>query len=403
MAVLGMFVTTNLEANERSHAWRLGIMDQYPDAAPLAHMIYRTGKERVSDPYFRWYERAFNPRELTVSAGTITTAGTVAIDDTTTYTIIFGANEAYNCRTGTLLYNPSRNSSDGSIGELVRVTTDPTNSTTVTVVRGLGATGNAVNWVAADKVQVIGNAQAEGAALGTAIGSLPTAYANYCQIFRNVADISRTLAKTKLRTGDKRADAQKTALLEHELDKEWAFLFGRADENLSTTPGPTRTTGGLFNRISTNVYDAADAVTLEDFNDWLADVFQEGSSEKLMLCGSSALLTLENMARAYSWQVADIPKQDSFGMGLKSWKNSFGTCMIKEHKLLSKSTTYRDWAFLVDPDKFVYRYVDDTQWLPNRQDNGADRITGEYLAEIGLEIHQEYCHGIMKNCSAFAG
>ena len=392
MPVLGMNITTNLEANERSHAWRLGIMDQYPDAAPLAHLIYRVGKERASDPYFRWYERTFNDREIEVVG---TGMGEVSAGATDTLTVVAG--QAYNLRIGSLVWNPATE-------ELVRVYEDPTANNTANVVRGIGSTsGSLAAWTSASMVQVVGNAQAEGANLGTAISNAPTAYANYCQIFRNVADISRTLAKTKLRTGDKRADAQKQALLEHELDKEWSYFFGLADEDTNTTPGPTRYTGGLYARIATNIYNANDALTLANFNSFLADVFADGTEERLLLCGSRLMLTLEDMARAYTYNWTDVGKQDTFGMNLKSWKTAWGTLFIKEHKLFSKNSIYRDWGFVIDPEKFVYRFVDDTTWLPNRQDNGADRITGEYLAEVGLEIHQEWTHGVIKNASAFAG
>lgn len=388
MAVLGMWVTTNLESNERSHAWRLGIMDQFPDAAPLAHVIYRVGKEKASDPYFRWFERTFNPREMTI-------ASTEAVTTSAQFTVAAG--EAYYCRVGTLIWNPA-------IEELVRVTQDPTVGVNnlITVSRGYAGTTPGT-WTQNDKVQIIGNAQPEGASIGSAIGYAPTAYYNYCQIFRNVADISRTAAKTKLRTGDKRADAQKQALRDHELDKEWAFLFGVRGEDTSTSPGPTRTTGGLYSRITSHIYNASDALTLSDFNDHLADVFANGSDEKLLLSGSKMMLALEDMARAYTYNWSDVGKQDTFGMNLKSWRTAFGTLMIKEHKLMSLNSVYNDWGFIIDPDKFVYRFVDDTTWLPNRQDNGADRITGEYLAEVGLEIHEEYNHSVIKNCSAFAG
>lgn len=390
MAVLGMWVTTNLEATERSHAWRLGIMDQFPDAAPLCHMIYRVGKEKASDPYFRWHERLFNPRELTLAATVSDTASTTA-------QLTLASGQAYFCRTGTLIWNPTTE-------ELVRVYQDPSAGVNnlVLVTRAYASTTPAA-WTSADKVQIIGNAQPEGGSLGAAIGYAPSAYDNYCQIFRNVADISRTAAKTKLRTGDKRADAQKQALRDHELDKEWAFLFGVKGEDTSTSPGATRTTGGLYERITSHIYNASDALTLSDWNDFLADVFANGSEEKLLLAGSKMMLALEDMARAYTYAWTDVGKQDTFGMNLRSWKTAWGTLMIKEHKLLSLSTAYQDWGFIVDPDEFVYRFVDDTTWLPNRQDNGADRITGEYLAEVGLEVHQEFNHGVIKNCSAFAG
>lgn len=393
MPVLGMRHTTNLSSDERPKAWRLGIMDEYPDAAPLAHLIYRVGKEKVSDPEFNWFERRFNTRELTVNVADVPGALNAGNADT----VAVGTGEAYNCRLGSILMNTRTL-------ERVRVTDNPESpGDAMDILRGVGGSGLQDAWLENDVLQVIGSAFAEGADVGSAITYDPSKYYNYCQIFRNVADISRTLSKTMLRTGDKKKDAQKQALLQHELDKEWSFLFGARSENLTTSPGPTRTTDGLISVISTHVIDFSSGLTLSGWNDYLKDLLGDGSEEKLLLCGADLLLTLENMARAYSYQWADVAKQDSFGMTMRKWITSFGTLMIKEHKLLSKSSVFSDWGFIVDPEEFVYRFVDDTEWLQNRQDNGADRIIGEYLAEVGLEIHNEYHHGIIKNCNSFVG
>lgn len=396
MPVLGMRTTTNLtDSTERPKAWRLGIMDEYPDAAPLTHLIYRVGKEKVSDPEFNWFERRFATRELTPDAGDLPGAGVLA---GAADTARFGSGEAYNVRAGSILLNTTTM-------ERVIVTADPVDSQNVSIIRGVGASGAQSAWLITHAVQVIGNAQAEGADVGSAITTDPAKKYNYCQIFRNVADVTKTLAATTLRTGDKQKDAQKQALLFHEIDKEWAFMFGIPSEDLTAAPGPRRTTAGLYNYISTNSTDFVAGLTLSGWNTMLKNLFQYGSDEKLLLCGASTIMALENMARAYSYQWADVGKQDSFGMTMRKWITSFGTLMVKEHKLLSRSTKFSSWGFIIDPDNLVYRFVGgrDTDWYPEVQNPGQDRVIGEYLAECGLECHNEYTFGLVKNCSAFVG
>lgn len=394
MPVLGMRHTANLEATERPKAWRLGILDEYPDAAPLMNVVTRIGKEKVSDPEFNWYERRFATRELTVNAGDVPDQQTAGVQDT----VQVGSGEAYNAKLGSLGINTTTL-------ERVLVYQDPSSGNVLNIIRGVGSTGNQGTWASGQKLQIFSNAQAEGAGVGSAITTDPSKKYNYTQIVRNVADTSGTLSATLLRTGDKRKDAQKQALLNHELDKEWNAMLGIASEDLTATPGPRRTTAGLLSVINTNVSDFSSGLTLNGWNTALAAPLSSGSSEKLLLLGSTALLVLENMARAYSYQWADVGKQDSFGMSMRRWITSFGTVYIKEHKLLSKSSTFKTWGFLVDTQNITYRFVQgrDTEWFQNRQDNGADRFIGEYLAEIGFEIQNEYESAIFKNINQFVG
>lgn len=393
MPVLGMRHTGNLESLERPKAWRQGIYDEYPDAAPLVHLIYRTGKERASDPEFNWYERRTPTRELTLAAAV---AG-----GSPTATITVGTDEAYNCVKGSMLFHEPT-------GQTVIVTADPTTGNQLAIKTIDGS--NLQAWASGSKVQVFSNAHPEGGDVGAAISIQPVKYTNYCQIFRNVADISRTLSKTTLRTGDKRKDAQKTALLLHEMDKEGAFLWGVKYEDLTAVPGPRRTTEGIITKILTDTTGQANIVdfsstglTMNGWNNFLAQVFTNGSDEKILYAGRQLMLVLEQMVRAYSIQLYDVNKQDTFGMELSKWKTSFGTLYIKEHKLFSRNAKYKSAGLILDPETVVYRYVDDTEWYPNRQNPGSDRFIGEYLAEVGIEFREIYKSGLILNANTYGG
>lgn len=394
MPVLGMLNTNTLEATERGKAWRLGIMDEFPNAAPLCNLMYRVGKEKVADPEFSWYERRFPTREMTVATG----PGSGTTGDTDN--VVVGTNEAYNVRAGDIVVHVTSM-------ERARVTTTPSVHNTFTIIRNIGGSGAVSDWAASSKVWCFTNAQVEGSSLGTALTVAPTRKYNYLQIFRNFADTTKTLAAVKLRsTGDRFKDAQLSAQLMHEVDKEGALLFGIASEDLTGTT-PLRTTAGLASFVTTNSYDASSGLTLSGWNNFLKGCFSaNGSSdEKILVCGCDMLLALENMARAYSYAWADVGEQDSYGMELKKWKTSFGTVFVHEHKLLSKLSALRSWGFLVDPDQLVYRYLEgrDTDWSPNLQAPGDDKLVGHWLAEAGFEIHNEYTMGIVKGASTFAG
>ena len=52
-------------------------------------------------------------------------------------------------------------------------------------------------------------------------------------------------------------------------------------------------------------------------------------------------------------------------------------------------------AVILDTKDLRYRYIDDTSLLKDRQGNGVDGVTDEYLTESGLEILQEKTHAVI--------
>ena len=52
-------------------------------------------------------------------------------------------------------------------------------------------------------------------------------------------------------------------------------------------------------------------------------------------------------------------------------------------------------AVILDTKDLRYRYIDDTSLLKDRQGNGVDGVTDEYLTEAGLEILQEKTHAVI--------
>jgi len=391
MAFLGMQHYGTLEELERPKAWRQGIYEEYPNATPLVHLTYRTGKEKTSDVEFLWYERRFPTRIMTVA--TAPGAGNAGDTDA----LVVDAGEAYNAKKDSLLISLSTY-------ERALVKADPTDGITLSILRGVGITGAVADWAIDTKVAVFSTAIASGADVGTAINFAPVKKQGACQIFRNVADVTRTLNKTLTRTGNKFKDAQKNSLLLHELDKEGAALWGIRSEDLTASPAPRYTSDGLLAKIETNIVDFTAGLTLKGWNTYVANVLSKGSDEKILYAGCDLIGAINDMARMYTFQWEQMSKQDTFGMDITVLRSPGGKRLaIQEHRLMTENPTFKSWGFVVDPDAIYYRVVDDTEWLPNREGNGADRIIGEYLAEVGFEIQQEYRHGVIKNCSMFLG
>jgi hypothetical protein len=386
MPTLGMRATNQGQSDERPYAWRLGIHNLYPNAAPLLHVITRASKQIVSDPEFRHFEKTLPAQLITVNG---------AVSGTTATQMTVDSDDAFKVRKDHLLRNLRTL-------ETVRVTADPSSATVINFARSVGATAAAaINDD--DTFLVLGTAHAEGDPVPTAVWYDPSKIEGACQIFRNPTDQTETARRTDMRTGPVQKEARREALLLHEIDKERAFMFG---EISSSESGNTarRTTTSLLERISTNVKDFSDVVTKSAVNTELSNLFTDGSQEKLMLCGNGALLTLWNMVEAFAWNVYDR-SDASYGIKLNEIVTPFGSLMITHDKLLTKTTGLTDWAMIVDPQYLAYRFVKgrDTELLRNRQNPGDDRVIDEYLAEIGLEVQHESTHAVWKNMAAFSG
>jgi hypothetical protein len=337
------------QADERPYAWRLGIHNLYKNAA----------------------------------AGTTATQMTV------------NSGDAFKIRKDYLLRNTRT-------FETFRVTADPSSGTIVNFARSVGTTAAAaINDD--DNFVVLGTAHSEGDPVPTAVWYDPTKIFGACQIFRNSTDQTETARRTDMRTGPISKEARRESLLLHEIDKERAFLFSEYSVSASGN-AVRRTSTSVLEKISTNVTDFSGTVTRTSLNSALADIFEDGSQEKLFLGGKATMLTLWNLIESMAWQVYDRTDA-SYGIKINEIVTPFGSLMVTHDKLLTKTTDFSDWAFVLDPEYLSYRFVKgrDTELKKNRQNPGDDRVIDEYLAEIGLEVMHEETHGVLKNMTAFAG
>jgi len=387
MATLGMRASNQGDSSERPYAWRLGTHNLYKNAAPLLHVITRASKQKVSDAEFNHFEKTFPKQIVKINDGANIAAGI------TVFTVDSG--DAYKVRKDYLLRNTRQ-------FETVRVTADPVSATSITVARSVGTTAAAqVNDD--DNFVVLGPAHSEGDPVPTAVWYDPSKISGACQIFRNSTDQTETARRTDMRTGPISKEARRETLLLHEIDKERAFMFSEYSVSASGN-AVRRTTTSLLEKIASNINDFSGTVTRSTLNSALANVFEDGAQEKLFLGGKGTMLTLWNLIESMSWQVYDRTKA-SYGIKINEIVTPFGSLMVTHDKLLTKTTDFSDWAFVIDPEYLSYRFVKgrDTELLRNRQNPGDDRVIDEYLAEVGLEVSHESTHGVFKNMTAFAG
>jgi len=386
MAVLGLRGSTSFDSDARPKNYRQILLLLNPNTeAPLTAMLGMLRNEPTDDPEFKIFEKTL-PAQFAVVSGSHTSS-------VTTITLATAGDEK-KFKKGHAVMNDRTQ-------EIMWVTVDPTTASQINVERGKGTTAAAMNNL--DGLTILGSHHEEGAAVPTAITYDPTVVTNYTQIFRTVIDLTNTALQTRLRYAEAGplTEMKREALEIHSIEQEKQFLWGSGVED-TTGAQPERTTKGMFNFITSNVQDFADSVDIDTWENFLEDIFENGSNEKLLLCGNRALNVINKVARAHG-DIQMNPTSETFGMQIMRYLTPYGTLQIKQHHLLSKNSTFSDWGFVIDPKHVVYRFLRgrDTKYLKARENAGDDAKKDEYLTEAGLELQFETVHGVVKNMSAF--
>lgn len=410
MPILGMRTTANFVTNQRPENWRETILLLYPNSskvaqAPLTALTAVMKTRKVDDPVFHWWEKYLNNRRFLITADVASASGGAAGSLTVDAT-----------------YNPATTVKKGDVllieqtGEVVRVSSDPTATNTIAVIRGAntGGAGTAITIAGAGVnpyAMVIGSAFEEGSDAPTGVNFDPTERFNNTQIFRSSLEMTRTASQTRLRTGDQVAEAKRECLEFFSVDMERAFFFGK--KGSSTLNGkPLRMMSGVMEQISSvsgaNVITADSSVGVD--MDWLmANMelwFRDGSSEKVAFAGNQALLVLNEIVRKNSsLQIESGIKE--YGMTVSKLYSPFGTLVIKTHPLFTQQMggTNGGTAFyshsatmvILDMDFVQYVYLQDVEYQKDLTPIGLDGLKSGYLAEVSIQIGHPKAHFIVKN------
>jgi hypothetical protein len=386
--ILGLRDVADYSSNERPKSWRGVIQREMPQVAPLNVMLAGVKKEAVDDPEFNWFDKGIQTRHTAInySTGYDSTATTITVD------------AAKYFRAGDLIKNVSTD-------EVMRVTADPTASTTLIIARGWGSTAAALTDN--DVLFCVGAAIAEGADVRSGLYIDPTKRYNYTQIFRHPLSLTNTGKAVKMRTGAPYQEMKRDAFEQHVMDMERAFFFGVRYED-TTGDEPKRSTGGLVQYITTNVTTVSGGtLTHAAWSSFLKTLFTYGSNEKIVFCGNQFLSVMEQMSE-FRGQFNLMKDTDVYGIQLKKWQTTFGTVYFKLHPLFNEVTVHSKMAVFVEPKRLIYKYLAgngvnrDTKLLKDRQSPGQDRTVDEFLTECGLEVHNERTMGILKNVNAFS-
>jgi hypothetical protein len=423
-AFLGMRGNGDWITDQRPKNWRETMLFLYPNGSmPLTAIMSKMKSEKTDDPQYYWWTKLL-PNQAAAVTGVYTDTAllTAYVSGGVAGSVIYLkmlSTDIIHFRQGhTVLMRDASDLTLDTVGKVIAVAANGVNS--YIAVKLLESDDNGAAYlVQCDVVMVIGNMNAEGAAMPNAIAYDPTKLYNYTQIFRTPLSITRTARKTKLRTGDQYKEAKREALELHGIEMEKAFLFGIAYEGTGDNGKPERMTEGLVPHIKANnsscVSNFQTNATYHGKN-WTDDgggedflmayfevLFRYGRQEKLAICGSGALLGLNKLAQA-NGHFTMTSTTKSYGISVTEMVTPFGTVYFKTHPLFNVEATLRNTMVLFEPENCVYRYIDDTQFYgegdakqaaPGTNGGRIDGTQEEYLTECGLEYHHPYTAGLL--------
>uniref|UniRef100_A0A6M3KQV9 Putative capsid protein n=1 Tax=viral metagenome TaxID=1070528 RepID=A0A6M3KQV9_9ZZZZ len=429
-AFLGMRGTGSWATDQRPKSYRESILFLFPNGtAPLTAIMSKLKSESVDDPEYNWWTKGLATQRAAITG--IYTAATMLLGDAQgdVATSVAGdmkwikmtAADARFFRIGHQVL--LRDASDFTVDLNAKVIAVSINGASSFIqVKLLEADDNSSyshNISDCDTVLIIGNINAEGAVMPTGLTSDPTKVYNYTQIFRSPVSITRTARKTRLRTGDAYKEMKREALENHSIEMEKAFLFGVRSENTGDNGYPERTTDGIITMIRRDAAANVDDYTLNEtyagkewteagggetwLNNFLEVLFRYGKGEKLALCGSGALLGINNLAQSGSHMtLASTDK--TYGINVNRWLTPFGVVNLLTHPLFSIETTLRNSMLIIEPQNLIYKYIDDTDFYaegdakkagPGVNASRKDATDEEWLTEAGLEMHHPSTAGFL--------
>ena len=415
MAILGLRDTSGFTtAGERPQNWRETLLLLYPNSAeaakaPLTALTSLMKEKSTDDPHFHWFTKTLDDRRLklnvALAAGTPGASASLAVDDTFKPAIVVYENS--------VLYVEAT-------GEILLVTADPVDTNNIIVSRGFGgSTPAAVDPAVAGTnpyLLIIGSAFEEGSMPPTGVNFDPEEQYNYTQIFRRTLEITRTAAKTRLRTGDAVKEARRECLEYTSVDMERAFILGK--RALNTYKGkPQRTTGGVVWQIQqaapNNIFTwpADGEIDMNNLEIKMEEMFRYGSYEKMAFAGNGALLAIQQVVRKNTnYQIFSGEKE--YGMKVTRLTTPFGELAIKVHPLFTQNAGgtaggtpfggMTNWFLVLDMERVRYRYLvdSDLDYQTKLEPNGLDGMQSGYLAECGIEIEFPETCFLWKNLRA---
>jgi len=358
-----------------------------PDVAPFISLLENKIQKSKPVRNYRhtWFKQYPYPNQVTslgaVGAGTSTV--TLAVGDGAYLAIDYSL---MNIRTG----------------EIVRVTTTPTNDSVATR-RSIGSNGP-FDIFDGDKWLILGPTNEDGAGMGPIRTVGNSEDYNFPEITRHPFGLTGRMLTTERWTGPAMEEEQRKAWHEHAKSLERKAFFGLREQALGTLGNGQNAMGGLRDFIRRNVWDLAGAnITKTSFDDFAVEVGKYGRGGYLHGTATKGIFCGRQMAQVFiDWAEGKVlyrPTDRVVGMEVDVIQNA--SCKFNIFKCGTFDTIpgMENRAFIVDINEVSSAPYEgrSTSMLSDRQANDIDGKKFEFFTDQTLEVPMEEAHGMILN------
>jgi len=293
----------------------------------------------------------------------------------------------------------------GGSGEVMLVESIDTGGSSITLVRGYGAT---TAFALADGMvlDVLGNAALEGADAPDARFTSRVRKSNYTQIFTAGVDVSGSLQAARAHGIGDEVDYQKQERMRELLrDLENCVINGVAPaSDAQGSSSVRRSMNGIIRSVSTNVFtpgsggipdgDGAggDALNEPVLNAALKEIWDQSSGgvDTIVVGGAQKrrINAFATESRAY------LPDDQTFSDMISVYESDFGVCRV----ILSRWVP-SDTVLLLDSTRISVMPMSGRSFHFKPLASTGDSFSGQVIGEYTLEFKNENAHGVLSGLS----
>ena len=265
--------------------------------------------------------------------------------------------------------------------EVMLVASKSTN--TLTVTRGFGQSSAAVHSDE-DVVEIIGNANLEGASAIETNSTAKSRKFNMTQIFQTKVEVSGSRSAVLQPGGDEYSYQLLKQFREHIIEIERALISGTRNDGSSSAP---RTMAGLREFCSTHSSDVGGTLSQDAFITFLRQIFDDGGNPSLILASPLAMQAINFWGKG---QLLARSDDELFGLSYSEYLCEFGLLRLVMDRSVPSGS-----LFALDPELIGFAPLEgrDTQLVELAKT--GDSESALIITEATLELRNEYCHGFM--------
>lgn len=274
------------------------------------------------------------------------------------------------------------------------------NGTTVVLAHIDGTTGLTSLATVGGALKIIASRNHEFAGARTGKSTTEVEKYNYLTIIsETVASTGRYQAGQAYTNGLTHPEMVAKKIEEMKMTVERNFLFSTG-KGYATVDGYRHTYGeGFLGRISSNVnsYSTLDEATLDEH---FEEVFAKGSNRRIHMAGAKQITAINKIVKD-NYQVVPNPATTIYGVNVTELITPFGVVDVVFNPLMDGK--FANFGFTIDPEKVILRYMADDAKGSRKfrieegvETPGVDGKQDKILMDIGIQIMNEDCHGILK-------